>query len=49
MYQNGDGVPLDLSQAAEWYRKAASDGNPEAKEHLDRLLADDNKMSGDSP
>lgn len=30
-YQNGDGVEQDLSEAANWYRKAAETGDPRAQ------------------
>ena len=37
LYANGDGVPQDLAQAAEWYRKAAEQGYSRAIDALQRL------------
>src|SRR3989442_13689308 len=34
MYQNGDGVPKDSAQAAQWYRKAAEQGMEGAQNNL---------------
>ena len=31
MYEKGGGVPQDLAQAAQWYRKAAEQGNVAAQ------------------
>jgi len=36
MYAVGRGVPEDLSIAEEWWRKAAEQGNEEAREALDK-------------
>lgn len=36
-YENGTGVEQDYKQAAYWYRKAAKQGDPDAKEALERL------------
>ncbi len=36
-YERGQGVAKDLVQAANWYRKAADNGNSQAKANLDRL------------
>ncbi len=33
-YQRGDGVPMDPTKAAEWYRKAAGQGYPAAQVNL---------------
>ncbi|MGD0521158.1 MAG: tetratricopeptide repeat protein [Terracidiphilus sp.] len=34
IYENGQGVPQDYAQAAEWYRKAAESGNVRAQDQL---------------
>jgi TPR repeat protein len=39
-YAAGAGVPRDLKQAAEWYRKAAEQGLAEAQVHLADLYRD---------
>jgi len=39
-YYKGDSVPQDYAKAAEWYGKAAEQGNTDAKEALDRLKSD---------
>jgi TPR repeat protein len=31
MYHSGSGVPRDVVKAAQWYRKAALQGDPEAQ------------------
>lgn len=36
-YEKGRGVPQDPSQAAQWYRKAAEQGIPDAQYHLGKL------------
>jgi len=36
-YANGTGVPRDLAEAAKWYRKAADQGHPHAKEALKQM------------
>ena len=33
-YFTGNGVPVDLAKALEWYRKAADQGNPKAQNNL---------------
>ena len=33
-YFTGNGVPVDLAKALEWYRKAAEQGNPKAQNNL---------------
>jgi TPR repeat protein len=38
--ETGEGVPQDYAQAAEWYAKAAAQGNAEAQESLDKLKAE---------
>ena len=35
MYKNGEGVPKDYAEAAKWYRKAAKQGDADAKEWLE--------------
>ena len=37
MYANGHGVAKDDEEAAYWYRKAADQGDEDAKEALARL------------
>src|SRR5689334_6842286 len=37
-YEYGNGVERDISQAAEWYRRAADRGLPEAQNNYGRLL-----------
>jgi hypothetical protein len=37
MYHDGDGVALDLMEAAKWYRKAAEQGNADAQLRLGRM------------
>src|SRR5262249_51806209 len=37
MYENGEGVPQDYSEAARWYRIAAKQGNPGSQNNLGRL------------
>ena len=37
MYQYGKGVPKDLVQAAEWFRKAADQGTENARKALAEL------------
>ena len=34
LYAEGTGVPRDLEQAVEWYRKAAESGLPQAQDAL---------------
>lgn len=34
MYQQGEGVSKDYTKALKWYRKAASQGNPNAEQNL---------------
>jgi hypothetical protein len=34
MYENGKGVPIDLAEAAHWYRLAAGQGNTLAQNNL---------------
>ena len=37
LYQNGEGVPMDLDRAAELFQKAADQGNADAQFHLTLL------------
>jgi hypothetical protein len=37
MPENGRGVARDVSEAVQWYRKAAESGNKDAKKALARL------------
>jgi len=37
IYQKGDGVPQDFSEAIKWYAMAAEQGHPEAQLRLDHL------------
>lgn len=39
MYDTGDGVPVDDSEGAKWYRKAAEQGHAEAQYHLGVMYA----------
>jgi uncharacterized protein len=39
MYDTGQGVPRDLSEAAKWYRLAAEQGNPRAQSNLGSMYA----------
>ena len=36
MYENGEGVPKDMAEATKWYRKAAEQGDADAKEWLEK-------------
>ena len=36
-YENGRGVPQDENQAIAWFRKAAEQGNKDAKAKLDQI------------
>jgi TPR repeat protein len=40
MYEGGRGVSKDVTQAIAWYRKAAEQGDAEAKENLAKLTKD---------
>lgn len=42
-YKLGRGVPADLAQAEEWYRKAALQGHPQAEENYGLTLFENNK------
>jgi cell division septation protein DedD len=42
-YKLGRGVPADLAQAEEWYRKAALQGHPQAEENYGLALFENNK------
>lgn len=42
-YKLGRGVPVDLAQAEEWYRKAALQGHPQAEEYYGVTLFENNK------
>src|SRR5439155_642019 len=48
MYQNGDGVPKDSAQAAQWYRKAAEQGLSGAQNSLGVMYANGNGVPKDS-
>jgi len=37
MYRNGDGVPQNYNEAVNWFRKAAEQGDENAKKALDIL------------
>ena len=39
MYDSGQGVPRDLSEAAKWYRLAAEQGNPRAQSNIGSMYA----------
>jgi TPR repeat protein len=36
MYRDGEGVPQDKAEAMKWFRKAAEQGNSDAKEWLEK-------------
>ena len=36
-YEHGDGFPVDLQEAVEWYRKASEQGNSEAQDGLGNM------------
>ena len=40
MYDNGEGVPEDDTEAVTWYRKAAEQGDADAQFNLGRMYAD---------
>ncbi len=42
-YKLGRGVPADMAQAEEWYRKAALQGHPQAEENYGLALFENNK------
>ena len=48
MYAAGVGVPQDLKQAAEWYRKAAEQGSPAGEVHLAELYRDGRGVARDT-
>jgi hypothetical protein len=37
MYYSGEGVPRDTAKAAEWFKKAAAQGNADAQANLDAM------------
>jgi TPR repeat protein len=37
MYELGEGSPKNVAKAVWWFRKAAEQGNPKAKEKLDAI------------
>jgi len=47
MYELGEGVAADLTEAVKWYRKAAEQGHAEAQHCLGRICCDHtNKVEG---
>jgi len=44
-YKLGRGVPADLNQAEEWYRRAAIQGHPQAEENYGLALFQNNKRA----
>ncbi len=46
-YENGWGVPVDMAQAAVWYRRAAERGDAWAQYNLGHLLLDGNGVARD--
>lgn len=44
-YKLGRGVPVDLTMAEEWYRKAALQGHPQAEESYGLALFENNKRA----
>ena len=52
LYQNGWGVKQDSSEATNWYRKAADQGNPQARINLESLFqttSQSNKVQATAP
>ena len=47
MYENGNGVEKDESEAMRWYRKAAVQGCSEGKKSFDRLIAKINRFEAE--
>jgi len=47
MYASGQGVPQDLAEAAKWYRKAATQGAPEAAYNLGVMYAEGQGVAQD--
>ena len=47
-YTNGRGVPQDYAQAMEWYRKAADQGDAQAKYNLGSLYSNGQGVPQDS-
>jgi TPR repeat protein len=37
MYYTGEGVPKDIAKAREWFKKAAAQGNADAKANLEGM------------
>ena len=48
LYADGDGVPKDPGQAAQWYLKAAEQGNAVAQNNLGVLYADGDGVPRDA-
>ena len=48
LYESGIGVPVDLAQAAYWYRKAAETGSPKAQNHLGQFFINGNGVAQDN-
>lgn len=44
-YKLGRGVPADMAQSEEWYRKAALQGHPQAQENYGLALFENNKRT----
>ena len=40
MYEDGKGVSKNLAEAVKWYRKAADQGDEDARKALERLESD---------
>jgi TPR repeat protein len=38
MFEKGEGVPQDFSEAMKWYQKAADKGNPTAQKYIGLIL-----------
>jgi len=47
MYQHGEGMPIDFTEAARWYRKAADQGNENAQVDLGLLYMGGNGVPKD--
>ena len=46
-YENGDGVPQDMAEAARWYNLGAAKGEPAAEAALGQLYEDGNTVRDD--
>lgn len=44
MYENGDGVDVNLDEACRWYKMAANQGDEDAAEALKRIQTNPNQQ-----